>query len=357
MMTVNEMIMYVMAAGVLLGGIDCILGNRFGLGEKFEEGFLCLGPTALSMVGIICMSPLLAKLLGPVVIPLFQFLGADPAMFASVLAIDMGGYPLAMELAQNPEIGKFSGLVVASMLGVAIVFLIPLGLEMIEKDDREYFAKGLLIGLVPIPAASFVGGILMGLPPLLVLKNLIPVIFIGVFLGAGMVFAQEQMVKGFLVFGRIIKVITVIGLSCGAVEYMTGIVLIPGMPPIMEAMETVAGICIVLLGSLPMLHLILKALKKPFDAAGKWAGLDSQSVGGILFSCISALPVFRMMKDMCPKGKVMVTAVMVNVISVFSAHLAYVMASEPKVLVPVMAAKLTGGVMAAVAVFFVYRQR
>ena len=50
---VNEILMYVMAVGVLLGGADRLLGNRFGLGEKFEEGFRLMGPIALSMVGII----------------------------------------------------------------------------------------------------------------------------------------------------------------------------------------------------------------------------------------------------------------------------------------------------------------
>lgn len=49
-----------MAIGAVLGGIDCALGNRFGLGIKFEEGFRLLGPIALSMAGIICLAPLIA---------------------------------------------------------------------------------------------------------------------------------------------------------------------------------------------------------------------------------------------------------------------------------------------------------
>ncbi|MGI6403882.1 MAG: ethanolamine utilization protein EutH, partial [Oscillospiraceae bacterium] len=30
--------MWVMAIGAIIGGIDRILGNKLGLGEKFEEG-------------------------------------------------------------------------------------------------------------------------------------------------------------------------------------------------------------------------------------------------------------------------------------------------------------------------------
>ena len=33
----NEIIIYVMVVFAVLGGLDRIIGNRFGLGEKFEE--------------------------------------------------------------------------------------------------------------------------------------------------------------------------------------------------------------------------------------------------------------------------------------------------------------------------------
>ena len=44
----NTVIMWLMAFGAVLGGLDRILGNRFGLGKRFEEGFELLGATALS---------------------------------------------------------------------------------------------------------------------------------------------------------------------------------------------------------------------------------------------------------------------------------------------------------------------
>ena len=56
----NQIIMWIMAVGAVLGGVDRIAGNRFGLGKRFEEGFTLLGPTALSMSGIICLTPLLS---------------------------------------------------------------------------------------------------------------------------------------------------------------------------------------------------------------------------------------------------------------------------------------------------------
>ena len=127
-MSINEIIVYLMVVFMALGAFDRILGNRFGLGEKFEEGIMAMGSLALAMIGIICLAPVLANLLRPVVVPLYQALGADPAMFAgTLLANDMGGAPLAQELALTQEAGQFGGLIVGSMLGPTIVFTIPLG--------------------------------------------------------------------------------------------------------------------------------------------------------------------------------------------------------------------------------------
>ena len=38
-MSINQIIMYIMAGGVVLGGVDRILGNKFGYGDKFENGW------------------------------------------------------------------------------------------------------------------------------------------------------------------------------------------------------------------------------------------------------------------------------------------------------------------------------
>lgn len=35
----NQVIMFCMSAGALVGGMDRILGNRFALDEKFEAAF------------------------------------------------------------------------------------------------------------------------------------------------------------------------------------------------------------------------------------------------------------------------------------------------------------------------------
>ena len=58
--SINEIIVYLMVVFMALGAIDRIIGNKFGLGEKFEEGIIAMGSLALAMIGIICLAPVLA---------------------------------------------------------------------------------------------------------------------------------------------------------------------------------------------------------------------------------------------------------------------------------------------------------
>lgn len=51
-MSINEVIVWILMICMALGAIDRAIGNRFGLGEKFEDGFNAMGPLALSMVGV-----------------------------------------------------------------------------------------------------------------------------------------------------------------------------------------------------------------------------------------------------------------------------------------------------------------
>lgn len=221
-MSINEIIVYLMVVFMALGAVDRILGNRFGLGEKFEEGIMAMGSLALAMIGIICLAPVLANLLRPVVVPLYQALGADPAMFAgTLLANDMGGAPLAQELALTQEAGQFGGLIVGSMLGPTIVFTIPVGLGIIKAEDRPYLATGVLAGVITIPIGSFAGGLAAGFPVGMVLRNLIPIALFAVLIALGLAFLPNGMVKGFQVFGRIIVIIITIGLAAAIIQKLT----------------------------------------------------------------------------------------------------------------------------------------
>lgn len=340
-----------MAFGALLGGIDRILGNRLGYGECFEEAFLLLGSIGLSMAGIICLAPVLSSLLGHVVVPLFAALGLDPGMAGSILAIDMGGYQLAMELSADPEIGKFSGILVSAIFGCTVVFTIPVGLSIMEEADRPYFTKGILLGLTSMPGAIFIGGLIFGLPLGKILRNSLPVLLVSLLLFIGIARKPKAVTRGFQYFARIIQAIATLGLTLGAVQYMTGLVILPGLAPLAEAMEVACSISIVMLGSMPFAELVKRLLKVPFAWIGTRTGLNSASTTGILIGMVSVVPALAMVPQMDKRGKVVNGAFVVCGASTFAAHLAFTVSTQPELVPALLAAKLLGGLLGAVIAF------
>lgn len=347
---------WLIALGALIGAFDCIIGNKLRLGEKFEEGFLCMGATALSMAGIICIAPVIGTILKPVLVPLYRLLGADPAMFGSLFANNMGGYPLAMELAVDPQVGVFSGLIVSSMLGAAIVYTIPVGLGLIRESKRSLFARGIMIGIIPIPIGAFAGGLMMGMPIPVLIKNSIPTIMIALFLVVGFLCFQEKLLRGFMIFAQGVRIVTILGLGVAAFTYITGKVLIPGMGDLRGAMETIVDMSIIQLGSLPLAALFIRVFHRPLAALGERFSINAVSVGAIPVACVNAVSVFIMVKEMDSKGLVVAIAWCTSAIGAFTAHLAYTNAVNPAMLPSVMTAKMVSGFLAVLLALWIMRK-
>lgn len=346
-MTFNDVIMWVMAVGAVIGGLDLIVGNRLGLGEKFEDGFKAMGPLALAMVGIICLAPVIAEALGPIISPIFAYIGADPALFASVLANDSGGYALAMKLAVDNDAGLFSGLLVASMLGCTIV-LTPVGLIMLPKWDQPYFAKGLLIGLIAIPVGALVGGVIGGFNFGMVVANTIPVAVVSILLAVGLKYIPEKMIKGCLIFGKLIFTVVIGGLIAAAFESMTGVVIIKGMEPVKNAMEIIGIIGVILLGTFPVMAIITKVLEKPLGIVGQKLDLDNISTAGLIVNLANPIPVFQMIPDMRARGKIINTAWLVPATAALGDHLGFTAGVQPDYISMVVFGKISAGVVALV---------
>ena len=353
-MSINEIIIYIMVLFAALGALDRIIGNKFGLGEKFEEGIMAIGALAISMVGIIALSPVIANILKPVIVPLFGILGADPAMFAgSILANDMGGAPLAQALAIDPAAGLFGGLIVGAMLGPTIVFTIPVALGIIEEQDRKYLATGVLAGVITIPLGAFVGGLVAGFPFMMVIRNLIPIIIFAALIAIGLWKFEDAMVKGFTYFGKFVVAVITLGLAVGIIEKLTGIVLIPGMNPISEGFEIVADIAIVLAGAFPLVYVITKVFKTPLMKLGKVMGMNDVAAAGLVASLANSIPMFGMMKEMDNRGKILNVAFAVSAAFVFGDHLGFTAGFNAEMIFPMIIGKLVGGISAIFVAMFI----
>lgn len=346
-MSVDGIILFVMAVFVLLGALDRIFGNRFGLGKQLEEGILAMGTLALSMLGILCLAPVLAKLLKPILVPVFGFLGADPAVFAgSILANDMGGAALADALAGSREAAQFGGLIVGSMLGATLVFTIPVALGIIRREDHPALARGVLAGIITLPLGALAGGLVAGFPIGMILRNLVPIVLFAGLLALGLWRWERGMIRGFLIFGKGIVALITLGLGAAVFEALTDITLIPGMNPIRQEVGVVAEIAFVLAGAFPLVYALTKLLNKPLLKLGKLMGMNAAGAAGLVASLANSIPMLGLLKEMDSRGKILNIAFAVSAAFVFGDHLGFTAGYDSTMLVPVIVAKLTGGISA-----------
>jgi ethanolamine transporter len=300
----------------------------------------------------------LANLLKPVVVPVYTFLGADPAMFAgSILANDMGGGALAMEMTDDIQAAHLGGVLTGSMLGATIVFTIPAAMGIVAKEDHPAIAKGILCGIVTIPAGVLAGGIVAGFPILMVLRNLIPIVLIAALIAVGLWKAEKGMIKGFGLFGKGVVAVITAGLAAAIVESMTGFVIIPGMAPIEEGFQTVGAIAIVLAGAFPLVYAVTKLLKKPLMKLGGLLKINDTAAAGLVASLANSIATFGMVKEMDGRGKVVNIAFAVSAAFVFGDHLGFTAGFAPEMLPAVIVGKLTGGVSAVAVALWLTRKK
>lgn len=340
----NTVIMWIMAFGAVIGGVDCIIGNRFGLGERFEAGFHMLGPIALPQVGILCLAPVISNLIGPAITPFFNAIGVDPAMFGCILANDMGGYQLANALAEDPRLGTYFGVLVSAMFGCTIVFTIPVGMSALRDEDKPLFARGILYGLISMPVALLVGGLLCGLSLFEILRHNMLVLALAAILLICIRFAPVGTLKAFTVFSSGIRILSTAGLIVAAFTYMTGVELIPYAGPIEDAMAVISSVGVVLLGSLPVAEMLKRALHKPLEWIGRRTGMNATSIAGFLICTVSLLPVIMMYPEMDKRGRIVNAAFFVCALSMMAGHLGFTASFAPDMLGALVITKLSGGV-------------
>ncbi len=391
---INQVIMIVMMTFMAIAAIDRVL-NQFGgaeavlgriglgalgrsfagAGSQFEEGFMAMGALGLAMVGVIAIAPVLAQVLGPVVIPIYQAVGASPAMFATtLLANDMGGFFLAKELATTNGVVDnaawlYAGLILGAMMGPTIVFSIPVAIGIIDEKDRRFLALGVLAGIVTIPLGCIAGGlvamnsgVVIGGQPVvftygMIFQNLIPVLAFSVLVAAGLWLIPEKMIAGFQVFAKLLVSLITIGLAAAVLKTTLNVTIIPGMDPIfmvagdkpgevMRAVEVIGYIACVLLGAYPMVYLLSRWFEKPLMRVGALLRMNNSAAAGMVATLANNIPMFGMLNKMDDRGKVINIAFAVSAAFTFGDHLGFTAANMPGMIFAVIVGKLVGGVTA-----------
>lgn len=345
----NNIILIIVAIFFVIGASDYLLNNKFNYGKIFEEGINNMGGLALSMVGIISLTPIIGQVIGIIIKPITDKIGLDSSIITSIfLAIDMGALNLSKELSATPEMIAFSGVLMGAMVGCTVSFTLPLALGIVKGKSREDLSLGILCGIATLPIGLFIAGLLLKINLLEIIKNLLPILIISVLVGLGLFFKQRLLMKTFNILGKCILILSVCGLILQGINSITGIEIVEGLMPLEEALVIVGKIAIFLGGAYVMIEWINRTFKKVISSLGDKLGLTSTSVAAFIGSLASAIIVFSVFEKLDRRGKVICSAFTVGGAYVFGGQMGYVASEAPEFLNIYIFTKLLCGILSVI---------
>lgn len=385
MSEIGNFIIYIIMACAFIGAIASIKDQEKGLGAEFIAGLHSIGPIFIPVAGIMAAIPYLSQGIDASIGPLFELIGASPSIAAtSIIAVDMGGYQLADALAASRE-SWIIAMLVGYTSGATIVYLIPVGLTMMKKKHHKYLALGSMAGFVSIPIAVTVAYLITALTetpirdaiatnsdaayllakdvgPLLI--NMAPLAMFCFALALGLKLFPDLMIKGFLVFGKVMDSAIKLVLVFAIIEYFTGFFSSTfsswGFDPIIadaedtfRALEIAGYIGIMLAGTFPMVYLIKKHLSSPMSWLGNKLGMTPDGATGLLMVLANIIATFHLADKMRPRDLVLCIAFAVCAQASLGDHLAFTANFQPSMIMPILIGKLTGGVFAVILALYI----
>lgn len=339
----------------ILGALDRIFGNRFGIGNEFDKAFMLLGTMSLSMIGMIVISPVIADVMVPVSEIFKSVLHIDPSIIpATLFANDMGGAALATEMAGDGNIGIYNALVVSSMMGCTLSFTIPFSLGVVSKEYHNELLLGLLCGIVTIPIGCIISGIICKIPVIDLLFDILPLIVFAGIIAFGLVRFPDLSIKTFKMFGAFITCVITIGLSLGIIKFLTGYEVIKDLNTIEDGVDICVNAAVVLSGSFPLMFILSKFLSKSFSVIGRKFNINETSIVGLISCLASSATTFGMIDKMDNKGIVLNSAFAVSGAFVFGSHLAFTVAFDSSYVLAVVVGKLVSGISAIIFSGIIY---
>lgn len=381
---IGNIIIYIIMTCAFIGALGAIRDPDTGVGKEFMAGMHTVGYIFVPAAGIMAAIPYLTVFINTFVTPFYELIGADPAIAATaILASDMGGYQLAYALKQSYE-GWVMALVVGFMSGATIVFSIPMGLAMLNRRDHKYMSLGIMAGVLSIPIGALISTLMIVMfdtnirsvvdvtsapdrafviSYIQILINLLPLFIFMSLIALGLKFFPGMMIKGFIIFGRVMDALIKLVLVCSIIEIFTGLFSTVlggwGFDPIIaderdqvRALETAGYIGVMLAGAFPMVYLIRKYASGLLNAVGGKMGLSPEGSAGLLATIANILAMFTLVRAMPAKDKVINIAFGVCAAFLLGDHLSFTANFQPTIIFPVIVGKLSAGL---IAIFFAYK--
>lgn len=389
MESIGNIILYVIMASAFASACVSIFDDSSEFGKKFTEGIYSIGPVFLPVAGIMALAPVLAQLITSYLAPLYNLIGADTAMAATtIIAVDMGGYSLAGELAKTRE-SWIMAMITGYMAGATIVFSVPVGLKMLDKEDWPFLSLGVMSGIMAIPfgvlasclcifaypiavrssmSTDAVSDYMLNFSLPLIFNNILPLFIFCGLVAWGLWKKTDRMIWGFSILGEFMEKGLRFVVMLSIVEYFTHIFssilgfwplepLIADEKDMTRALEIAGYIGIMLAGAFPMVYLLQKVVSKMVRSTGIVSARNANLVSGILAAAANILALFVMIKEMEPREKVLCIAFAVCGAFMFGDHLAFTANFQPNLIVPVFVGKIVGGSLAVLFAIFITKNR
>ncbi|MGN1007872.1 MAG: ethanolamine utilization protein EutH [Butyricicoccus sp.] len=343
-----EILLVVLAAFSVLGLIDLILGGHWGLAAEFEQGIAKMGSIALSMVGFYCIGITFVQQNAAAIAERTANLPFDPStLIACILCSDMGGLPIAQELAATPELGIFTGALIASGMGMLVSFQLPMFLSTIPKEHLSTLMRGFVYGILTLPAGLLVGGLMLGIHLPVLLVNMIPVLALCLCLLAGMKWAPDGTIRVLIRIGRMISILSYVLFGAVIVGLFVPALAIAKQELVYEAAFIALRTTVIVSGGMVLSHLAVRFFHNALDRLSHLLGINYVSVIGLFLSCPHSMAMVPMYPDMDRKGQIMNAAFSVCGAYLIGGQLAFVIQLVPASAMPaVLANKIFSGVCA-----------
>ncbi|WP_291653884.1 ethanolamine utilization protein EutH [Clostridium sp.] len=340
----EKVMLYIIGIFFLVGTIDYIFEGKYGLSKGIENGIKSMGSLALSMIGILSITPIISDLILKYILPIFKNIFVDPTILvSSFIAVDMGGYKIVQSISTDQGIIYFSGILISSILGCTISFTLPLALGIVKEKNIDILCKGILCGIVILPIGLFIGGILLKIKLPIILINLMPIVIISIFIVIGLYRKPNKMIIYFKYLAKFIMILGLVGLGLQGFTSITGVIIIENLLSLEETLTIVGKIAIFLAGANVMLEIIRMVFKEKIAMLEKILNINSASVAALIGSLASAVIVFSNFDKLDDRGKLVCSAFSVAGAYVFGGQLGYVVIEAKDITLIYILVKLISG--------------
>ncbi len=334
----------------LLGLVDKFFDNRWGIGEPFDNGSALMGGFMVFVMGVYCLGVTISTNFLPQITAATEGWFFDPAVLVGIIVdSDMGGYPLCVNIASDEALGHFAGVAVASTIGTLITFYLPAYISMAKSEDVSRLIEGFIYGIVVLPITLGISGLLFGVEPLLLLKNMVPILVICLLLLAGLLKKRNLTTKVLYVVGRAFTILSYIAYAMALLSlfFPDHSLMDPGL--VSDTIVLVFRMTVNIIGALVTMQILNKIFSRQFKALADKLGINEYSMMGLLLGVPGGIAMIPLLPKMDRKGKILNGAFAVSGFYALGGQMALFAASEDmRGLLCFFFAKFAGAILALI---------